>query len=322
MSVISVSPTSNTTELVCNGKLLLSGEYFVLDGAKALAIPCKFGQRFTIIEESAEFDSQALLYWKAYTKLQHVWLEAHIDYTNWTLQNKESNEAKMLLNILKEAKKLNPEFLTKPQRIQITANLEFPRSWGLGSSSTLIQFIAQWANVNPYQLLEKTFGGSGYDIACAGSDTPILYSRNMYNPIVEKVKFYPTFRDKIYFVHLNEKMNSRNAIQYYKSIKGDKQVTVQKINALTDRFLQAKHINEFQQCMNEHEQLISETLSIDCVKDTVFNDFWGSVKSLGAWGGDFVMMTNPDKDHSYFIDYLNELGFTTVLRFDEMIFSK
>ncbi|MEQ3661167.1 MAG: GHMP kinase, partial [Flavobacterium sp.] len=31
-----------------NGKLLLTGEYVVLDGAKALAVPTKFGQSLSI----------------------------------------------------------------------------------------------------------------------------------------------------------------------------------------------------------------------------------------------------------------------------------
>jgi mevalonate kinase len=33
-----------------NGKLLITGEYLVLDGAKALALPTKFGQNLTVEE--------------------------------------------------------------------------------------------------------------------------------------------------------------------------------------------------------------------------------------------------------------------------------
>ena len=35
-------------EFYSNGKLLISGEYFVLDGAKCLALPCKKGQLLKI----------------------------------------------------------------------------------------------------------------------------------------------------------------------------------------------------------------------------------------------------------------------------------
>ena len=37
-----------TTTFNAHGKLLLTGEYFVLDGALALALPCKLGQSMSI----------------------------------------------------------------------------------------------------------------------------------------------------------------------------------------------------------------------------------------------------------------------------------
>ncbi len=311
--------TTNRIEIKSNGKLLISGEYFVLDGAKAFALPCKFGQHFTIQQQETEFKSEKILHWKAFTKMNMLWLDAQIDIKTLSLLNEQSKEAIMLLNILKVCKDLNPTFLTDEHSISIEAKLDFPRSWGLGSSSTLIYFIAQWAKVNPYELLEKTFGGSGYDIACASSDSPLIYTRNKVQPLVEKVNFYPTFKDQLFFVHLNEKMNSRNAIQYYKNLDIDKSSIISKINQITDAFLASKTIQEFEACMYQHEDLISNTLSIDKVKDTVFSDYWGAVKSLGAWGGDFVMMSNATQTPEYFKSYLNERGFNTVLSYDEMI---
>ena len=35
-------------EFRSNGKILLSGEYFIIDGAKAIGIPCNKGQRIKI----------------------------------------------------------------------------------------------------------------------------------------------------------------------------------------------------------------------------------------------------------------------------------
>ena len=57
----------------------------------------------------------------------------------------------------------------------ITTKLTFPRAWGLGTSSTLISLIAQWAKCDPFELLFEAFGGSGYDIACATANSPISY---------------------------------------------------------------------------------------------------------------------------------------------------
>ena len=71
---------------------------------------------------------------------------------------------------------MNPEFLQSEQGFLVKTNLTFPRDWGLGTSSTLINNIAQWAKVDAFQLLWNSFSGSGYDIANAQYNTPILYA--------------------------------------------------------------------------------------------------------------------------------------------------
>ena len=57
---------------------------------------------------------------------------------------------------------------------RVETQLEFPREWGLGSSSTLISNLGLWAETDPYDLLSATLGGSGYDIAAARSESPFL----------------------------------------------------------------------------------------------------------------------------------------------------
>ena len=49
---------------------------------------------------------------------------------------------------------------------------------------------------------------------------------------------------------------------------------------------------EFDALVREHERVISESLKMQRVKDKFFSDYWGEVKSLGAWGGDFVLVTS------------------------------
>ena len=93
--------TSKIIELTSNGKLLISGEYFVLDGAKAFALPCKFGQKFRIEYKDASYKSEKKLHWQAYTKNNVLWLDAVIDLSTFTLNNDNSKEAMMLLKIIK-----------------------------------------------------------------------------------------------------------------------------------------------------------------------------------------------------------------------------
>ena len=73
----SVEKKEKHTIVKGNGKLLISGEYFVLDGAKAFALPCKFGQNFEVNETASEFENNSLT-WKAYNSNHQLWLETEI----------------------------------------------------------------------------------------------------------------------------------------------------------------------------------------------------------------------------------------------------
>ncbi|MBK8557148.1 MAG: hypothetical protein IPL65_15875 [Lewinellaceae bacterium] len=49
-----------------------------------------------------------------------------------------------------------------------------------------------------------------------------------------------------------------------------------------------------------------------------FSDYWGAVKSLGAWGGDFVLVTS-EKDESTTRAYFLDKGFDVFLPWRDMI---
>jgi hypothetical protein len=124
-----------------NGKLLLTGEYLVLDGAKSLAIPTKFGQDL-VLEKIREPE----IIWGSFTHTGECWFEAVFDLKKLRLINctfhseKEGNAdviAETLLEILREAKDLNPDFLKSENGFMVKTNLTFPRNWGLWTSSTL-----------------------------------------------------------------------------------------------------------------------------------------------------------------------------------------
>ena len=157
--------------LYSNGKLLLTGEYLVLEGAAALAVPTKFGQDLKVEKIK---DSQ--LIWGSFTNTGDCWFEAVFELPKLRLVNATFNSdsegsadfiAETLQDILLETRKLNPNFLQSNHGFLVKTNLTFPRDWGLGTSSTLINNIAQWAKVDAFQLLWNSFSGSGYDIANA-----------------------------------------------------------------------------------------------------------------------------------------------------------
>ena len=292
-----------------NGKLLLTGEYVVLDGATALAIPAKYGQS---LEVSAS--KKGGIHWKSFDEKGTVWFEDFFDLKNFETQNKESEISKTVSKILREAQNLNPDFLSHNEGIQVKTTLDFSRNWGLGSSSTLINNIAQWAEVDSFALLANSFGGSGYDIAAAQNDAPILYEIKKGIPEFRKVHLSWDFIDSLFFVHLNQKQDSREGIARYKNTSVDEK-TLQRISDISNKLLICYSLSDFEKLMDAHEEIISETIKLPTIKEQLFSDYPNTIKSLGAWGGDFVLVTGNEKEMEYFI----RKGFETIIPFNEMI---
>lgn len=300
-----------------HGKLLLTGEYAVIDGALSLALPTKFGQSLTV---QSQPDKEVLL-WRSFNHKKELWFEATLTISNTEPQftivdTNDPDTATTLETILLAALGLNPDFKTILRGSEVTTLLEFPRDWGLGSSSTFINNVAQWAKVDAFELLWKGFTGSGYDIACAQNATPILYKVSDFVTTVSELDFTPNFKDELFFVHLNKKQNSREGIKNYKKRVIDKVSLIKEVTQLTHAIADASDIETFNDLLFAHEQIISEALGMQPVKKALFSDFTGAVKSLGAWGGDFVLATGGKNN---VLSYFKAKGYDTILSYSEMI---
>lgn len=302
-------------EFYSHGKLLVTGEYAVLNGAKALAVPTKFGQLLEI--KPAEGST---IQWNSFDADQKLWFQGEFKFQNGKFEmiSGEEHTGEKLQQILTEAYRLNPEVFSKEQTgLEVNTRLNFHKNWGLGTSSTLINNIASWFEVDPYKLLNSTFGGSGYDIAAAQNNQPISYQITENGPSVLKANFHPPFSENIFFVYLNEKKNSRDAIAHYKAIPEEhKSGLTEKISSLTEQAINCKTLSEFELLINIHETLLSKALQAPKVKQERFPDFQGAVKSLGAWGGDFVMVTGENEE---VYEYFNKKGFSTIFAFKEIV---
>lgn len=293
------------------GKLLLTGEYVVLDGALALASPTKFGQYLKVQPIESEN-----LFWKSIDEKKQIWFDCTFTFSSEKIIPSFKNETSLrLAQILNTAKKLNKEFLKSGKGFQITTELEFSRTWGLGTSSTLINNIAMWADIDPYKLLELTFGGSGYDIACSRSDFALSYRLNGKDRIIEPVNFNPAFQDYLFFVHLNKKQDSRKGIANYNLNKKDISSEITEINDITRNVLICRNLTEFEKLLTHHENIISGIIKTKPLKETLFNDYKGAIKSLGAWGGDFILATGALEDMTYF----KNKGYQTILSYKDML---
>lgn len=298
-----------------HGKLLITGEYVVLDGATALALPTKFGQSMEVKKAEHGF-----IQWTGFDREEQIWFEAEIaseEITRETVEEKEENQPrKRLVSILREAHRANPGLLQKGKGFQVTTQTEFPLDWGLGTSSTLIANIAQWFSIDAFELQEKTFGGSGYDIAVAMEDSAVTYELTENGRSILSTSFHPDFSDSIFFVHLNRKQNSRESIEHYKKQEKEALSTAcEKISRLTHQVITCSSLSEFNLLLDIHEQIISQLINLPKVKTALFPDFSGGIKSLGGWGGDFILATGGEAEQ----DYFRKRGYETVIPYSEMI---
>lgn len=296
-----------------NGKLMLTGEYLVLDGANTLAFPTKKGQHLTVSPGTGKE-----IHWRSFEEDGTIWFEDKFSFdeiANPDYVEKADSVRHRLLEILHEAYLKNPDFLDA-SGFAVETKLTFNRHWGLGTSSTLISTIADWLKIDAFELLWDSFGGSGYDVACGQHNSPLLYHIADQKPVVREVTFKPEFRKHLYFVYLNKKQSSKAAIaSYYKNRVDLSGSVISRINTITDAVLSAPDLKTFAYQLEKHESLMSGLLEMHTVKEALFPDFNGVVKSLGSWGGDFVLAVSKEDPTAYF----HGKGYDTVVPFEEMV---
>jgi len=297
-----------------HGKVLLSGEYLILDGAKGLALPTFSGQSLGVRYEQSY---NPILDWKSFDVAGATWLEAQFEFWHFNiLSENPSPEVFQLQKILRQARKQNKHFLRDSQNVYVETRLGFPRDWGLGSSSTLLYNTAQWAYTSPFELASQTFGGSGFDIACASSEGPIIYHLEDKSPHWSTVHFNPSFHENLFFVYQGNKQNTRSSIASYRKNNSCKKAAVERVNEITAEMVNVQDILLFNELIHEHEKLISKFIDISPVH-TQYTDFPGAMKSLGAWGGDFILASCNEMTKSEVINYFTSKGHDTVIPFSQ-----
>ena len=129
---------------------------------------------------------------------------------------------------------------------------------------------------------------------------PIFYQIEDKKPIVAQVAFNPIFKENLFFVHLNQKQDSKEGIAKFRESNQDFEKEIKMISAISDAFLKAESIEDFDRLIVEHERIISSIIKVKPVKEKLFSDYFGEIKSLGAWGGDFVLATGNSANTSLF----------------------
>ncbi len=196
---------------------------------------------------------------------------------------------------------------------EVETQLEFEPEWGLGSSSTLLVNLSKWTGADPYEIQKKHFHGSGYDIATGINAAPTVYRLEKEQPIATKIEWNPPFKDDLLFVYSGQKKISREAVKRFKCEEVQYEM-LHKISRITDAVIECQTLDEFMEWMKIHEEITGELLhQAPIIRH--FPDFQGTIKSLGAWGGDFFLAAGKEDLRTYF----SNKGYHTMFHWDQII---
>ncbi len=304
------------TQWRANGKLLITGEYLVMEGADAFAVPLIKGQSLQV--RKTGMSKHPVLIWQA-QKPDGLWFETRFSMPALQILHSTNREkANHLKKILQTARSINPSFLNEKESFHVKTELEFPPEYGFGSSSTLIATLAHWANINPFLLQRKALGGSAYDVACAGAKRPLIYHLKENHPAWQEVSFQLAFTKNLYFVYLGKKQNSAQGIQYFKEKAHFSNTDILEITSLTHQCVEAEDLDTFTRLLQEHEEIVSRILKKPKVKNLYFEGIETVVKSLGAWGGDFVLCATKIEEKD-FRRKLKSFGFSVIFAWNQLV---
>lgn len=298
-----------------HGKLLISSEYMVLFGSKALAIPLKQGQSLHKIRS----ENRGVFTWNAWYGDKR-WFGATFDTSHLDiLDSTDFKTAGYLQQMLLASIELDPSFKRELFEWDVDTYLDFSPDWGFGSSSTLIALLARWSEINPLDLHFMISEGSGYDVACAIADGPITYRLRDHGPHYQHVDFDPSFSDQLYFAWLGSKLPTASHLAGIAEKINPDFETIRWFSSMTDAMIKAPDLVTFQELMEKHEERLSSIIGLERVSTTRFPGLPGKVKSLGAWGGDYVMIAS-NTDAKELHDYLNKRDINVIFGFNDLVY--
>lgn len=302
----------DSTKFSASGKLLLFGEYLVLRGAKSLAIPLRYGQTLNVSAHSTGH-----ILWKCFEKGKE-WLQIEFTSSFDIIHASDEKKAAIVQLLLQFIHTEKPSL--KIAGLNFHFEIDFDRGFGFGTSSTFLSLLSQWSGVNPYLLLEKSFGGSGFDIATATSEGPIIYKKEgvAADEIrqITPVTIPENIHNHLLFVYTGKKQRSRDEVLSF----GQKQISITQIvemNHIIDTVLRSDEIDNFERQMKKSEKLLSTILWIPALQSNFFSDYPYAIKSLGAWGGDFIMATFRDEAKAR--NYFSEKGMNVTFNYQQLI---
>ena len=272
---------------------MLCGEYAVTIGVEALAVPVSVGQWMHVWEFDSPGGEHRIL-WEAKDREGASWLNESFALPLGDVGLEERDERKIIHQLLAMA----PENTWKPGKsYRIETQLEFDRSSGLGSSSTMVANFARFAGLDAQKVQQKVLGGSGYDVAVAELGKGLVFWKNAEVANWDAWKLSADLTSKWKIVFLGKKQNSRNALA---DVKG-KLMEIEKDDFLMHQLQQvcaavkmANQVPMLEAGLEMWQAILAMSLGLE----TPYQHFkfqptkGGLCKWLGAWGGDMLLIND------------------------------
>jgi len=262
---------------------MLFGEYAVLAGAWSCALPVKFRQNFEVSVKTG----MGRIQWQSFDFEGKEWMNCHFSL---------ADEAETLASVIRPLHQMlrliaanRPDLCSPDLDLHVRIKASFRKEWGLGSSSALIANLAHWSQTDPFALMDVSFPGSGYDVAAAFQDVPLLYRIDENKRTTAPLPAFPEFLSEYRVVFLVKKVNSRESVFETRERIPLLNEYLPKLNRYGMEALQSTTPATFNHCMLMYEEILADTLGLEPT-GSQFADYQGLVKSLGAWGGDAVLV--------------------------------
>ena len=278
---------------------MLCGEYAVTIGVEALALPVYLGQWMYVWEFDSPGGGDRLI-WEAKEKDGSTWLNESFALPLETMEaeTEKSSERDRSREVLHSMLSMVAEgFWKTGKSYRIETQLEFDRSSGLGSSSTMVANFARLAGLDAQIVQQKVLGGSGYDVAVAELGKGLVFWKNAEVANWDAWKLSADLTSKWKIVFLGKKQNSRNALA---DVKG-KLMEIEKDDFLMHQLQQvcaavkmANQVPMLEAGLEMWQAILAMSLGLE----TPYQHFkfqptkGGLCKWLGAWGGDMLLIND------------------------------
>ena len=111
------------------------------------------------------------------------------------------------------------------------------------------------------------------------------------------------------------KVKSQKEVIKFLSQKNEFKNDILRISSLGEIIGKEENQETFNELIKEHETIISKIICKKPIQKILFKDFYGQIKSLGSWGGDFILASGDNETPKYF----KEKGYKTIIPFSKMI---